>query len=721
MKYKIALLLLLVAGMLTSCNSDEEIVRANPDYVEAGYGTLAVTLTNPGCGRTKAGEALAGVATDEEKTIGSVAFFVNTEDETIDGIPMVGAFGAYFSTEELFSSKGLLEGLTETSGGVYTAKIRHKSDGWHNPQVIVIANYVENGLAEVLGRIDDWDGLSNVLTSELTSNPQTPLLMYAFGTIDSWIRTGEGSNGGGTAAVTFGLQRLVSRIDIHNNAYNSTEPNQGFVLSAAQLVNPKTRSYLLPENVSTGMLGVADQPFAASGTPAYDAVDNIQKLDTLYAYENANNADATATAVRINGTYRGSNISRTIAFKDAAGSSIALARNTRYVININPAADSTDITWNIQVGGWNEADTIKVRPAYPVPVLAGFDDSELGVGMSWNATTKTIRTNGTATGKMTFKARGTNVSVVRIAYGYDTDGSSIDGGLENPIYEIGDAVITYAAEVETPLTVNVPRQKSDEMVPLDIYVIVQNGRNREACDTLTIESRPGYNGTALQPVLMRNRTTGGTFFWAPVNAGATAIPVSVASTGDITSTCGNIFQWGRKLAFPATSEAIETTSTLVNDTTDFESKDTWRGKFITSSATSPVDWLTSPINTLWNTGREEEPVKTAYDPCPKGWRVPTMIEWGALGVGVENDPTFQWDGLTKLLSIAGVEGTSLVLPAAGFRDRDNIEKARGSVGFYSSSSALDNGRVYGIVFASPTLSISTHERIEGWSVRCIQE
>lgn len=197
MNYKIALLPLLVAGMLASCNSDEEIIRTNPDYVEAGYGALTVTLTNPGKSLTKAGEELTDVATAEEKTIKSVAFFVQTGMETVDGEEMAGKFGAYFSTEEPLSANGLQEELAEVTAGNYTAKIRHQSDGWADPKVIVIANYAENGLTETLKNIQRWDDLANVRTLALAANPQTPLLMYATQKIGAWERNG--GNGGGTA------------------------------------------------------------------------------------------------------------------------------------------------------------------------------------------------------------------------------------------------------------------------------------------------------------------------------------------------------------------------------------------------------------------------------------------------------------------------------------------------------------------------------------------
>lgn len=745
MNYKIALLPLLVAGMLASCNSDEEIIRTNPDYVEAGYGALTVTLTNPGKSLTKAGEELTDVATAEEKTIKSVAFFVQTGMETVDGEEMAGKFGAYFSTEEPLSANGLQEELAEVTAGNYTAKIRHQSDGWADPKVIVIANYAENGLTETLKNIQRWDDLANVRTLALAANPQTPLLMYATQKIGAWERNG--GNGGGTAEATFELERLVSRIDIHNNAYVDGDESKGFVLTSARLVRSKLHSYLLPENASIGSVDVATEAFPTSGNVVVD--NGIQKLDTLYAYENPNDEASKATAVQIDGTYRGGNISKIIALKKAdgvgtIGDPIALARNTRYVININPAPDSTDIVWNIQVKEWAESDTIKVKPVFPVPAIEGVDASGITGSLSWDAASKTISTDGSATGTLSFHTEGTTASVYKVAYEYDTKGASIETDLvATPIVEAGTPVITYAAKVVTPFTINVPKQKDNQRVPMNIYVIIQNGGNEEACDTITIESRPNYFGTELKPVLMKNSTTGKNFFWAPVNVGATSMPTSVASTGDITETCGKIFQWGRQYGFPASDAAVDTVgigTDLGRPTKDdLADMSKWNGKFIYRSDKNPntqYNWLLingvgqdNPAGSgmvadgwyqkLWNTGAEDTPVKSAYDPCPAGWRVPTLSEWKAIGAGGQIADS--WDGTAKLMKIPGVDGSALVLPAAGGRNRSSgASYFQGSFGYYWSSSP-SGAFASSVNFNSASLSTNTGSRASGYSVRCVQE
>lgn len=543
--------------------------------------------------------------------------------------------------------------------------------------------------------------------------------MYATANIDAWESGLGNTNGGGSATSTFDLERLVSRIDIHNNAYNEADQNSGFVLTSARLIRPKTRSYLIPGNESIASIEVAAQPFPASGTLA--VVDGVQILDTLYTYENANAVEATATAVQIDGTFRGGNISRVIPFKKAdgvgtTGDPIALARNTRYVININPAADSTDIAWNITVKDWAESDTIKVKPVFPVPVLSNVVTGSLAGGMSWDGETKTISTDGTATGTLTFSTYGTTASTYEVAYGYDTDGSSIEGDLAaTPIVVADKPIITYAAQIETPFTINVPVMSETEAVPLDIYVIIKNGGNEAARDTITIERRPVYNGLAgIKPVLMKG-TDNKERFWAPVNVGATELPTSITSSSVVQSTCGYYFQWGRIYGFPVTGD-VATTSTLVNDTTGFESNETWKDKFITNSS-SPRDWITTQINVLWNTGTSDKPVKTPYDPCPKGWRVPTMAEWNALRTGSNYPEKTFADGI---LTISGVDD-NLLLPAAGYRLSSNGSVgSQGSRGVYWSSS-VSGTYASSVDFNSSTLATSPGYRAGGFSVRCVQE
>ena len=766
MRYKITILPLLIAGLLASCNDNEEMIKNNPEFVEAGYGALTLTLKYPDGAKTKAvGDTLVGVAYDTEKTIKSVAFFVDTEEETANGVVQSGAFGGYFSDEEVLSANGLQEELTEVTAGApgeYTAKIRHRSDGWANPKVIVIANYLENSLATKLKSIASWDELAQVVSETVTANPKSPLLMYSTKTIDAWKRTG-GGNGGGAATADFDMDRLVSRVDIHNNAFDKTTPGNGFVLTSARLIRPKTASYLIPGITGRVSQPVSSELFATSGKVVEEGVapNIIQKLDSLYAYENDNTDPATATAVEINGTFRGGLISKVIPFKKAdgvgtTGASIALARNHRYVVNLNAAPDSTDITWDIVVKEWTESDTIKVKPTFAKPDLATALNAAVfsagTSGLSYTAGSKVIDITTVAAGDATLKftVTGTTASIAEVAYEFDKDGSSIAGNKD--IIETGDPIVSYgSAKVETPFTINIPKQNDDEKVPMDIYVIICNGGNLNARDTIIIKSRPVYNKvTGAQPVMMKDGK-----YWAPINVGATQTDNKANRTANtnITASCGWLFQWGRKYGFDSTNEA----SVCVADTTsigalgrpvraDLTNMAKWDRKFIYPTAIMKSNWLQingdgkpNPENAdmvkgawyqqLWNANEGKnnaDVLKTDADPCPKGWRIPTKEEWIAIGAGKSKaEVGTDWDATNFRLVIPAKEnGKNMLLPGAGYRKSDTGESTdQGYAGYYWSSSvpatSIAAERV--VFHTAGELYSSYNIRSYGFSVRCIQE
>ena len=81
-----------------------------------------------------------------------------------------------------------------------------------------------------------------------------------------------------------------------------------------------------------------------------------------------------------------------------------------------------------------------------------------------------------------------------------------------------------------------------------------------------------------------------------------------------------------------------------------------------------ADWLSSPDNTRWGA------TKTANDPCPTGYRVPTETELNAERLLFPTD------------NAAGAYNSELKLPVAGYRSYstgalDNV----GTTGYYWSS------------------------------------
>lgn len=130
----------------------------------------------------------------------------------------------------------------------------------------------------------------------------------------------------------------------------------------------------------------------------------------------------------------------------------------------------------------------------------------------------------------------------------------------------------------------------------------------------------------------------------------------------------------------------------------------------------PRDWYSNMGNrndALWGDGE----AKSAYEPCPNGWRVPangsfddfliTSFTVSGSGTNITNGRTYQ--------SIAW-------FPAAGFRASDN--GALGRVGFsgYSWSATANDTDAYNLGFNETQLnSNSSNARAVGFPIRCVQE
>ena len=372
-----------------------------------------------------------------------------------------------------------------------------------------------------------------------------------------------------------------------------------------------------------------------------------------------------------------------------------------------------------------------------------FKVSELvAQGVIWDADTKTLDiTNATGNATLYFDVVGVNTVESKVEAEYDRSAKSIGG--EDKLNDI----LTVGAAVDNKISMEVRTPVQSLNVPLDIYVTISDISNPEDAEVITIKSRPKYADTNYQPVMMKT-TDGKTVFWAPINVGATTMPTSVPTTGDIFTTCGQLFQWGRKSGVKATKEQSTidedkyTAKIFPTGENYFSSMSLWDGKFIVASDSAPKtesNWLLFKAGTdnptdaemeaeawyqkLWNKGTEASPVKTESDPCPEGWRVPTISEWRAIGAG-NTAVINEWDDTNKLLSIAGAEsGQKLILPAAGNRGNSSGNSFfQGSKAYYWSSTVPSvSVQARGVGFSSSTLSTGTYGRAGGFSVRCVQE
>ena len=140
-------------------------------------------------------------------------------------------------------------------------------------------------------------------------------------------------------------------------------------------------------------------------------------------------------------------------------------------------------------------------------------------------------------------------------------------------------------------------------------------------------------------------------------------------------------------------------------------------------ASSPYDWCTLQEDKLWNSGSESDPVKTEYDPCPVGWRVPTHAELSELR---QNHSSWTSNGYWFSGANMYTEASPKVFfPAAGEREGGYGGSAgeamrRGRRGYYWSSRPSDVFAYYLCLDDSSIFTYDTYGRSNGYSVRCVQ-
>jgi len=223
-----------------------------------------------------------------------------------------------------------------------------------------------------------------------------------------------------------------------------------------------------------------------------------------------------------------------------------------------------------------------------------------------------------------------------------------------------------------------------------ITVTTLEGNKTAAC-TLTVQDDTGesvvINGVRWAT---RNLDTGGQFVANPEDYGA-------------------LFQWGRR-ADGHENRTSGTTTTLSDTDTPAH------GDFILVSE-PPHDWRNPQNDNLWGA------TKTANDPSPAGWRVPTIEELRSL-TDTDN-VTHEWtteNGVNGYLCTDKATGASLFLPAAGYRYYSNGPlNGAGSYGYYWSSTP-NGSNAYTLYFFDGYFGVHYNlNRASGFSVRCVAE
>ena len=131
-------------------------------------------------------------------------------------------------------------------------------------------------------------------------------------------------------------------------------------------------------------------------------------------------------------------------------------------------------------------------------------------------------------------------------------------------------------------------------------------------------------------------------------------------------------------------------------------------------------WNTSNIpNGAWN---EDLTMPMPNNPCPSGFRVPTLAQWEGVYYSNSRSNVGSWSSSPNNYSAGKEFGSRLVLPATGYRDPGNgALYSRGTTAFYWSSRESGSDSGFYLFFNVSSGGSSFLPRTYGNPVRCIAE
>ncbi|WP_082695232.1 FISUMP domain-containing protein [Elizabethkingia ursingii] len=275
------------------------------------------------------------------------------------------------------------------------------------------------------------------------------------------------------------------------------------------------------------------------------------------------------------------------------------------------------------------------------------------------------------------------------------------------------------------------------------------GRTNPINQTLNFNSGiPGITTTA-DPVFMNADTAGnlGGTFSASINVNGTTKVVNLPNTFKITPeyksdlninlrTCGaylgpNQTQWTEFMC--QNLGATAGTNPFSAEAGNHGAKYQWgaqsgeTGRYYSQANDQSYSGAISGWNTTAKPdGSWSDTSKTANDPCPSGYRVPTSAQWQAV---IDNNPNIErvgtWADNGNYTSALYFRNSSnirtLMLPAAGYRSfADGALHDRGLDGLcWSSSESTSNA--YTLSFNSSSVGVYNFYRTDSFSVRCIKD
>ncbi len=683
---------------------------------------------------------LLGDATNDEKRIDRLAFFVHTEAEGMQVYEPAKAG----ETHTDYPNKVQLEATVpgDPSGG-YTATVDLTTGAGYDADIIAVANLPED---YDYSQIVSWQGLlDSVAIGTFTSSMplctgndgaahDNAFVMYGSTTVALHKEKEETFN--------LALERLTARIDITNEAYvagmTDDDSKGGFLLTGVRILHARPQSYIVPQMdyVSPDVATVSDWKATpdqirlvkidgenatdvTDGTPDEQATATCQRIwHSLYTYENHETEHA-PTGLEITGKLRGLSVTRQIPFEvtetDGTKRAIPVVRNHRYLVSIKPAPGQTDLTYSVQVGEWNAVDTVNVQPNQDqLPVVTNVVCAEASksyggdlAGGTAMPDTLVVPADG---GTLTFTASCPFDTRVTAEYFSPEDGNS---WLE--VTDRSEATVTKG-DISLAREYTVTIKASAGLDPTLVnrgYLYIANSGNGSVVDTVVVYQGAdiAYADTRFAAVTI-GQVNGKDVVWAPIDLGAKEIATKVLKDTEITTEeeritrdrqCGYNFQWGRKVPFVYGEEGVVASQgiSLVTYANATKSDYQYASMFIPNANS----WFSDYTSFNKNWPKEN-------DPCPTGWRVPTKEELQIVSDQVSASSTTvdgTWTSATH---------PAFVLPLGGNRDSDTgVFKQQGELGGYWTST-FGSGKAYrlnsGTLWGLQVLTA-------GYNIRCVKE